>query len=372
MCGSMRLARRRLRSGLMEALHNQGLNAMRAMLLRRPTLLRENSNPLALSEIATPVPCAGDLLVRISVCAVCRTDLDVVEGRVAAPRYPLVPGHQAIGRVVEVGADVRDFREGDRVGIAWINSADGRCKWCLSGAENLCPEFRSTGCDVDGGYAEYVVVPASFAHAIPDAFTDAEAAPLLCAGAIGWRSLRLSGLANGEILGLTGFGASAHLVLQLARQRYPASAIYVFARNPEERAFALELGATWTGDTADAPPERLDAVIDTTPAWKPMVDVLPHLAPGGRFIINAIRKSSTDRNELLRLDYAMHLWMEKTIKSVANVTREEVRQTLAAAVEIGLRSTVDIIPLERANEALARLSGAKRLFGAMVLNVGLS
>lgn len=342
---------------------------MRAMLLRQPTPYSSNASPLEMTEVGTPAVGNGEVLVRVSVCGVCRTDLDVVEGRVAAPRYPLIPGHQVIGRVADLGSGVSDIREGDRVGIAWIHSACGHCRWCRAGTENLCPQFRSTGCDVDGGYAEYTVVPAAFAHAVPDALTDAEAAPLLCAGAIGWRSLRLAGLSNGERLGLAGFGASAHLVLQLAQHCYPASPIYVFARNPEERAFAIELGAAWAGDTSDAPPEQLDAVIDTTPAWKPIVDVLPHLAPGGRFVINAIRKSSTDQNELLRLDYAAHLWMEREIKSVANVTREDVRQTLAAAAEIDLRPTVEILPLQLANQALARLAGATRLRGAMVLDV---
>jgi len=331
--------------------------------------MTRGTEPLELSEI--PVPAAGpeDLLVRVSVCAVCRTDLDVVEGRVTAPRYPVIPGHQVIGHVAQVGADVSDFREGDRVGIAWIHSACGHCKWCQAGLENLCPEFHSTGCDVDGGYAEYAVVSAKFAHFIPDSFADAEAAPLLCAGAIGWRSLRRASLSNGEILGFTGFGASAHLVLQLALHRYPESPVYVFARNPHEREFARSLGATWVGDTSDMPPERLDAVIDTTPAWKPIVDVLPHLAPGGRLIINAIRKPSADQQELLRLDYASHLWMEREIRSVANVTREDVREMLAAAAESGIRPTIEVLPLREANTALARLSSATRLRGAMVLEV---
>ncbi len=342
---------------------------MHAMLLRRPAPASSDSSPLEAAEVPAPSAGRGDLLVRVSVCGVCRTDLDIVEGRVAASRYPLIPGHQVIGRVAAVGADVTGVREGDRVGIAWINSACGRCRWCRAGTENLCPQFRSTGCDVDGGYAEYTVVPAAFAHAIPKALPDAEAAPLLCAGAIGWRSLRHANLSDGERLGLAGFGASAHLVLQLARHRYPASPIYVFARNPEERAFALELGAAWAGDTGDAPPERLDAVIDTTPAWKPVVDVLPYLAPSGRLVINAIRKSPADKSELLRLDYASHLWMEREIKSVANVTREDVRQMLAAAAEIGLRPTVEMLPLQRANLALARLSGATPLRGAMVLDI---
>jgi len=342
---------------------------MRAMLLREPALYSSNASPLELEDVPKPDAGNTDLLVRVSVCGVCRTDLDVVEGRLTAPRYPVIPGHQVIGRVAAVGSEVSDFRHGDRVGIAWINSADGVCRWCRAGLENLCPQFRSTGCDVDGGYADYAVVPAAFAYAIPDALTDAEAAPLLCAGAIGWRSLRLARLSDGQRLGLAGFGASAHLVLQLARRRYPTSPIYVFARNPEERAFAIELGAAWAGDTSDVPPEQLDAVIDTTPAWKPIIDVLPHLAPGGRLVINAIRKSSTDQNELLHLDYASHLWMEREIKSVANVTREDVRQTLTAASETGLRPTVEILPLRLANQALARLSGASRLRGAMVLDV---
>jgi propanol-preferring alcohol dehydrogenase len=345
---------------------------MRAMLLRQPAPYSSNASSLEIAEVSTPVAGNGELLVRVSVCAVCRTDLDVVEGRVKAPRYPVIPGHQVIGRVAAVGAGVSGIREGDRVGIAWINSADGVCRWCRAGTENLCPHFRSTGCDVDGGYAEYAVVPAAFAHAIPDALADTVAAPLLCAGAIGWRSLRHTGLSDGERLGLTGFGASAHLVLQLARLRYPASPVYVFARNPEERAFAIELGAAWAGDTPDVPPEQVDAVIDTTPVWKPIVDVLPHLAPGGRFVINAIQKSSSDQKELLRLDYATHLWMEREIKSVANVTREDVRQVLAMAAELGLRPTVELLPLQLANQALARLSSAARLRGAMVLDVSAS
>lgn len=317
-----------------------------------------------------PVAGNGELLVRVSVCGVCRTDLDVVEGRVKAPGYPVIPGHQVIGHVARIGSGATGFREGDRVGIAWINSADGVCRWCQAGLENLCPQFRSTGCDVDGGYAEYAVVPAAFAHPIPASLSDTEAAPLLCAGAIGWRSLRLTRLTDGERLGLTGFGASAHLVLQLARRRYPSSPIYVFARNPEERAFALELGAAWTGDTSDVPPGRLDAIIDTTPAWKPVVEALGRLSPGGRLVVNAIQKASTDQQELLRLDYATHLWMEREIKSVANVTRSDAREMLAAADDLGLRPTVETLRLEEANTALARIRNAKRLRGAIVLDVG--
>lgn len=342
---------------------------MRAMLLRRPSPFSSNPSPLEIAEVPTPIAGEGQLLVRVSVCGVCRTDLDVAEGRVKAPHYPVIPGHQVVGLVERTGRGATGFREGDRVGIAWINSTDGVCRWCQAGLENLCPQFRSTGCDVDGGYAEYAVVPGAFAHAIPQSLSDTDAAPFLCAGAIGWRSLRLARLTDGERLGLTGFGASGHLVLQLARRRYPSSPIYVFARNPEERAFALYLGAAWAGDTADLPPEQLDAIIDTTPAWKPVVEALGHLAPGGRLIVNAIQKTSTDQRELLRIDYATHLWMEHEIRSVANVTRTDVREMLATAAEFGLRPTVETMRLEDANDALARIGSATRLRGAIVLDV---
>jgi propanol-preferring alcohol dehydrogenase len=342
---------------------------MRAMLLREPLHTADGTAPLVAAEVPVPEPGPRDVLVRVSVCGVCRTDLDLVEGRLTAPQYPIIPGHQAIGRVERTGQDVNDVRIGDRVGVAWINSACGRCVWCLSGRENLCPYFRSTGCDANGGYAEYAVVPAAFGHVIPAELPDAGAAPLLCAGAIGWRSLRLTGLADGQPLGLTGFGASAHLVLQLARHRFPASPVYVFARNDREREFARELGAAWAGDTTDQPPQRMAAIIDTTPAWKPVLSALERLLPGGRLVINAIRKSRADQGELQALDYARHLWMEREIKSVANVTRADVREMLAAAVEMKLSPSVEELPLENANEALARMSRGEGARGAFVLRV---
>jgi alcohol dehydrogenase, propanol-preferring len=342
---------------------------MRAMVLQRQPTTPSSGTPLEATDVPMPTGGRGDLVVRVSVCGVCRTDLDLVEGRLVAPRYPVIPGHQVIGRVAQAGADVAELREGDRVGIAWINSACGSCPWCRTGRENLCPLFRSTGCDVDGGYAEYAAVPAEFAHVIPEELPDASAAPLLCAGAIGWRSLRLTGLSDGEPLGLVGFGASAHLVLQLARHRYPGSPVYVFARNAAERAFARELGAAWVGDIADEPTERMAAIIDTTPAWKPVVEALARLAPGGRLVINAIRKSGADQERLLSLDYARHLWMEREIRSVANVTREDVRQMLAAAVDMGLTATVRELPLEQANTALVELGAGAAVRGATVVRV---
>lgn len=342
---------------------------MRAMLLRRPSPAGAGPwTPLEAATLPAPAPAPGELRVRVATCGVCRTDLDLAEGRLAAPRYPVIPGHQVVGRVDAAGAGAARFREGDRVGIAWIHAACGACRWCREGRENLCPRFESTGCDAPGGFAEWTTVREDFAFAIPDGIDDAHAAPLLCAGAIGWRSLRLTRLADGAPLGLTGFGASAHLVLQLARHRFPRSPVFVFARGEAERAFARELGAAWAGDTADAPPEPPAAIIDTTPAWKPVVEGLAHLAPGGRLVVNAIRKEARDQGELQRLDYAAHLWMEREVASVANVTRADVREMLEAAAALGLRPTVETLPLEAANEALAAIRrGAQR--GAKVLRV---
>jgi len=254
------------------------------------------------------------------------------------------------------------------VGVAWIYSACGHCPHCLAGAENLCPEFRGTGRHANGGYAEFMAVPAAYAHPMAAAFPDAAAAPLLCAGAIGYRSLALSGLQDGGRLGLTGFGASAHLVLMMVRHRFPGAELYVFARSPEERAFALELGAAWAGDTTERSPVALDAIIDTTPAWLPVVQALENLAPGGRLVINAIRKEETDKTELSRLDYPRHLWMEKEIKSVANVTRRDVRDFLNLAAAIPLRPEVEVYDLSDANRALVDLK-LKRIRGAKVLRI---
>jgi len=341
---------------------------MRAMILRKP------GDPAAgdcleLSQTERPAPGPDELLVRVCVCGVCRTDLDLVEGRLIPPRYPIVPGHQVAGRVAAVGRSVKAFHEGDRVGVAWIHWADGDCRWCRAGDENLCPRFQATGCDVDGGFADFLTVPAAFAHVLPRELSDSMIAPLLCAGAIGWRSLRHADLRHDDPLGLTGFGASAHLVLQLARYRYPRSPIYVFARNPAERQFALELGAAWAGDIDDRAPAPMGAIIDTTPAWKPVVAALRHLMRGGRLVINAIRKSNADREELAKIDYATDLWMERTITSVANVTRDDVRGMLGAASHAGIHPTVREVPLETANAVLREMSAGATVRGATVLRI---
>jgi propanol-preferring alcohol dehydrogenase len=338
------------------------------MVLSRVGRMEDGFPPLELREIPVPEPGPGEVLVRISACGICHTELDEIEGRTPPPHLPVILGHQVVGRVERAGSGAMSFKPGDRVGVAWIFSACGRCSYCLTERENLCPDFRATGRDVDGGYAEFMTVPEAFVHPIPDGWLDVEAAPLLCAGAIGFRSLRLTGLQNGQRLGLTGFGASGHLVLKLARHEHPLSDIFVFARSERERAFALELGACWAGATEETPPEKLDAVIDTTPVWRPVVEALRHLAPGGRLVVNAIRKEDVDKEALLGLDYPSHLWMEKEIKSVANVTRRDVREFLARAALIGIRPEVEEYGLDEANVALAELKRGQ-IRGAKVLKI---
>jgi propanol-preferring alcohol dehydrogenase len=281
---------------------------------------------------------------------------------------PVILGHQVVGVVEESGTAVITRKKGDRVGVAWIYSACGQCSFCKSGHENLCPEFEATGRDKSGGYAEYVCVPADFTYLIPEPFTDAEAAPLLCAGAIGFRSLALCELSDGQDIGLTGFGASGHLVLMMLKYQYPDANICVFARSENERRFAYELGAHWAGDTGDRPPHLLDAIIDTTPVWKPIIASLINLKPGGRLVINAIRKENSDKDQLLNLDYPRHLWLEKEIKSVANVTRRDVQGFLELASRIPIKPEFQEYPLREANRALLELKDRK-IRGAKVLRI---
>jgi len=342
---------------------------MKALLLRRLGSLESLAEPLERADVPDPIPGPGEVLIRVSACGVCHTELDEIEGRTPPPVLPVIPGHQVVGRVVQCGPRPTALRPGARVGVGWIYSACGRCEYCRRGLENLCPAFRATGRDANGGYAELMVVRQDFAYPIPDSpMTDAEVAPLLCAGAIGYRSLRLANLPNGGRLGLTGFGASAHLVLKLVRHRDPDAEVFVFARSDAERAFARELGAVWAGDTQDAPPAPLDAIIDTTPVWRPVVEGLRHLAPGGRLVINAIRKEDGDRDVLAHLDYPAHVWMEKEVKSVANVTRRDVSEFLHAAASMGLRPEVQEYALEDANQALRDLK-SRSVRGAKVLLV---
>jgi propanol-preferring alcohol dehydrogenase len=257
---------------------------------------------------------------------------------------------------------------GRRVGVAWIAFACGKCRFCLSGQENLCPRFQATGRDIDGGYAEYMSVHAEFVHPIPESISDSEAAPLLCAGAVGYRALKLCNLQDGQSLGLMGFGGSNHLVLKVAKHKYPASDIFVFTRNPQEREFARSLGAAWAGAIDEVPPQALDAVIDTTPVWRPISEALKQLNPGGRLVVNAIRKEETDKEVLLSLDYASQLWMEKEIKSVANVTRQDVREFLQLSAEANIKPEYQEYDLKDANQALLELKQG-RIRGAKVLRL---
>jgi alcohol dehydrogenase, propanol-preferring len=341
---------------------------MKAMVIDRITDLARDEGPLRLVDLPNPAPAAGQILVKVAACGVCHTELDEIEGRTPPPRLPVVPGHQVVGRVVECGADTDLYAVGDRVGIAWIFSACGRCKLCLDGNENLCSEYKATGRDADGGYAQFMVVPEAFAFRIPDVYSDAEAAPLLCAGAIGYRSLRLAALRDGETFGLAGFGASAHLVLKMARHIYPNSQVFVFARSEREREFAIQLGAAWAGDIEDQAPARLRSIIDTTPVWKPIVEALRNLEPGGRLVVNAIRKEDVDKASLMQLDYPAHLWMEKEIKSVANVARRDVSEFLELAAAMQVRPEVEVYDLTEANRALVELK-QRRIRGAKVLRV---
>jgi propanol-preferring alcohol dehydrogenase len=342
---------------------------MQAAVLEKITKVSENKEPLKIVDLPDPVIDAKEILIKVSVCGVCHTELDEIEGRTPPAKLPFVLGHQVVGVVKDCGKETSKFKKGDRVGIGWINSACGHCLACISGKENLCLDFRATGRDVPGGYAQFLKVREDFAVSIPNFFSDIQAAPLLCAGAIGYRSLRMANIIDGQNLGLTGFGASAHLVLKLAQYLYPHTHIYVFARSESERSFARSLGAVWAGNSSSEPPQKLQVIIDTTPAWQPMVEALKNLLPAGRLVINAIRKEEKDKDYLRQIDYPRDLWLEKEIKSVANVTRRDIEEFLALAAKIPLMPEVEEYPLTEVNRALTELKEGK-IRGAKVLRIG--
>jgi propanol-preferring alcohol dehydrogenase len=320
------------------------------------------NRPLELMDLPIPQPRSNEILVRILACGVCHTELDEIEGRLQ-PILPVVLGHEIVGKVKDLGSGVTKFEVGDRVGIAWIYSACGKCDFCREGNENLCGDFQGTGCQVNGGYAEYTIVSEDFAYLIPDTFTDSQAAPLLCAGAIGFRDLMLTGIRPGQSLGLFGFGASAHIVIQLAK--YWDCETFVFTRSEEHRNLAEKLGAAWTGSAEDDPPHRLQHAIDFTPVGETVPSALRVLEKGGRLVIAVIRK----RNPIPPLDYARLLWDEKEIKSVANVTRKDAQDFLPLAAEIPIIPEVREFGLEEANEALVLLKQGE-IQGAAVLRTG--
>ena len=329
------------------------------MVLRKISLMEKE--PLRIEELPDPVPGPKQILVRVSACGICHTELDEIEGRLP-PKLPTILGHQIVGRVEGLGAGATRFNLRDRVGIAWIHSACGKCHFCKEGRENLCYEFRGTGCHAPGGYAQYTVISENFAYPIPERFSDAEATPLLCAGAIGYRDLILSGIKKGQTLGLFGFGASAHIVIQLAN--HWGCEVFVLTRGEEHRTLARRLGAIWAGGPEDEPPKKLQCAIDFTPVGETVPQALRILEKGGRLVLAVIRK----RNPIPPLDYAQLLWDEKEIKSVANITRKDAQEFLPLAAEIPIIPEVQEFKLEEANKALILLKQGK-IQGAGVLKM---
>ena len=335
---------------------------MKACVLESTSNVHER--PLRFKEIPRPEPGPGELLVKVDCCGICRTDLHVVEGELPVRRSPLVPGHQIVGEVAGFGEGAGGFEEGDRVGIAWLHKTCGKCRFCLSGRENLCDSPEFTGWTCDGGFAEYATVPAEFAYPLPENLPGEHAAPLLCAGIIGFRALRLTGIRDwkGVRLGLYGFGAAGHVAIQLAR--YRGAEVYVATRDKERhQALASELGARWIGDTFDIPPEKLDASIIFAPAGEIVPPALKALDKGGSLVLGGIHMSP-----IPEFDYDL-LYGERIIRSVANNTREDGREFLKEAAEAGVRTSVQTFPLSEANEALIALK-SDGIKGAGVLMVG--
>ncbi|MFQ5839122.1 MAG: zinc-dependent alcohol dehydrogenase family protein [Candidatus Methylomirabilales bacterium] len=331
---------------------------MRAMVLKEPGPVERDR--LALTDLAEPEPGPGEVRIRVAACGVCHTDLHTVEGELALPRLPIVPGHQVVGVVEQVGPEVSGLRRGDRVGVPWVHSTCGACSFCRRGLENLCEAIRFTGLHVHGGYAEALIAPAGFVYPIPKGFGDTEAAPLLCAGIIGYRALRLSEIQPGEHLGLYGFGASAHVTIQVARRW--GCQVYVFSRSAEHRRHAEALGAVWSGRAEETPPALLDASICFAPAGALVPRALELLRKGGTLALAGIHMSP-----IPQMPYAL-LYGERTLRSVANATRQDAREFLALAAEIPIRTEVARFPLEEANRVLRDLK-ASRLRGAAVLQV---
>ena len=329
------------------------------MVLREPKPAEDN--PLELVDLPAPEPAPGQVRLRVRACGVCHTDLHLVEGDIPMFKLPVVPGHQIIGRVEALGEGAGRFTVGDRVGVPWLYSTCGQCDYCQRGLENLCDQARFTGQHADGGFAETMVVPADFAYAIPMGFPDDQAAPLLCAGIIGYRSLRLSGIEPGGRLGLYGFGASAHVTIQVAR--HWGCEVYVFTRSAEHRRHALALGAVWVGQAQDTPPDELDSAITFAPAGWLVPEALRVLRKGGTLAINAIHMSP-----IPEMPYSL-LYGERIVRSVANATRQDAEDLLRLAATIPITTDVELYPLEQANQVLQRLKRSE-IQGAAVLHVG--
>ncbi len=331
---------------------------MKACLLRAPAAI--GTNPLEYADVATPQPKSGEVLVRVRTCGVCRTDLHVIEGELPPRKSPVIPGHQVVGVVEKRGEGTQRFAAGARVGIAWLHQTDGTCEYCRSGAENLCDHPTFTGYSIDGGYAEYIVAPEDFVYAMPAGFSDEQAAPLLCAGIIGFRSLRLSGIKAGGRLGFYGFGAAAHVAIQVAR--HWGVEVFASTRDVRHQKLALELGAVWAGGSHDEPPMKLDAAIIFAPAGEIIPSALKTLKKGGVLVLGGIHMSP-----IPSFSYDL-LYQERVIRSVANNTRQDGVDFLRIAAEIPIRTHVQIFPLREANRALNALK-SDAIRGAAVLRV---
>jgi propanol-preferring alcohol dehydrogenase len=318
------------------------------------------SNPLEWTEVATPEPGSGELRVKVHACGVCRTDLHVVEGELRSRKSPVIPGHQVVGTVDQAGPDTRRFKPGDRVGVAWLHHTDGVCQFCRSGRENLCDRPDFTGYTVDGGYAEYILAPDDFVYAIPEGFPDLHAAPLLCAGIIGFRCLRVAGLSRGARLGLSGFGAAAHVAIQVAR--HWGLEVYAFSREPKHASLAAELGAVWTGGSFDQPPRKLDAIIIFAPAGELVPAALATLKKGGSVVLGGIHMSP-----IPQFNYDL-LYHERVIRSVANNTRQDGEDFLKIAAAIPIHTQTTLFPMSEANTALNALKH-DQIRGAAVLQI---
>jgi propanol-preferring alcohol dehydrogenase len=331
---------------------------MKASQLRTPAPIE--SNPLQFEDVPRPVPAEGEVLIRVRMCGVCRTDLHVIEGELPPRKSPVIPGHQVVGTVEQFGPGARRFAAGARVGVAWLHHTDGTCEYCKAGAENLCDHPTFTGYSVDGGYAEYVVAPEDFVYAIPEGFSDVQAAPLLCAGIIGFRSLRLSGIKPGGRLGFYGFGAAAHIAIQVAR--HWQTEVYAATRDERHQRLALALGAAWAGGTFAEPPVKLDAAIVFAPAGEIVPAALRALRKGGTLVLGGIHMSP-----IPSLDYDW-LYQERVIRSVANNTRQDGEDFLRVAAEIPVQMHTEVFPLREANKALNALKN-DAISGAAVLQI---
>lgn len=320
------------------------------------------TSPLVYTDVEKPILKKDEILIRVKCCGVCRTDLHIIENEIKPVKLPLIPGHQVVGVVEEVGEDVVTVKKGDKVGVPWLYWACGKCKYCRKGLENLCDHALFTGYSVDGGYAEYMVARDGFVYHIPPGYDECHAAPLLCGGAIGYRALKLTGLLDrGEgKLGLYGFGSSAHMIIQVAVKR--GLDVYVFTRSDEKQEQALKLGATWVGKPIESPPEKLDAAIIFAPAGWVVKEALKSLDKGGRLVLGGIYMTPIEK-----LEYEL-IWLEKEIKTVANVTRSDVREFLSEAARIKLKTMIKIYQLKEANKALQDLKHGK-IKGSAVLKI---